>query len=64
MRLLKYAEKKHPKLKFELLDNTEPEHNISRAKVIGGWLISEKHFRGGVTFYPDPNHEWDGNSLD
>jgi hypothetical protein len=32
-----------------------------RAKVPGGWLVMV----GGnaLTFLPDPNHEWDGNSL-
>ena len=34
--------------------------DTNRAKVAGGWLVS--HF-GGVAFLPDPNHQWDGNSL-
>lgn len=39
--------------------------NIRRAKVPGGWLIyAESGYGGGVTFLPDPKHEWDGNSLD
>jgi hypothetical protein len=33
-----------------------------RAKVPGGWLIMLFTIQG-VTFYPDPKHEWDGNSL-
>jgi len=40
---------------------------VSRAKVPGGWLVL---VRGGgadealgLTFYPDPEHKWDGNSL-
>ncbi len=36
-----------------------------RAKVPGGWLVL---FSGsassGVTFYPDPKHEWDGGTED
>ena len=36
-----------------------------RAKVPGGWLIGI--FLGGqavsITFYPDPDHKWDGSSL-
>ncbi len=35
-----------------------------RAKVPGGWLVwTGRYDQGGLTFYPDPNHEWDGNSL-
>ena len=37
---------------------------ISRSKILGGWLVyagfSEQ---GGVTFVPDPQHQWDGGSL-
>jgi hypothetical protein len=37
-----------------------------RARVPGGWLIFiEKPWRGGLcgaTFYPDPNHVWDGGT--
>ena len=36
----------------------------ARAKVPGGWLIAVVGGNGGgVTFFPDPRHEWDGNSL-
>lgn len=40
------------------------ELRTHRAKVAGGWLVSvENRLRGtvngvGVTFYPDPKHEW------
>ena len=39
---------------------------LSRARVPGGWLI---YMWGGgrvagITFYPDPQHQWDGSSLD
>jgi hypothetical protein len=40
-----------------------------RAKVPGGWLImAEPTHRVGeggpsLVFYPDPAHEWDGQSL-
>ncbi|MDR9768112.1 hypothetical protein RJP56_18790 [Shewanella baltica] len=35
-----------------------------RTKVLGGWLISSFVSEGmGLTFIPDPKHEWDGNSL-
>lgn len=35
-----------------------------RTKVPGGWLILASNAAGsGLTFMPDPQHEWDGNSL-
>lgn len=38
--------------------------SVQRAKVPGGWLITTwLGDSGGVTFLPDPDHEWDGNSL-
>lgn len=38
---------------------------LYRAKVPGGWLLATSGGQGlsGVTFYPDPRHEWDGGSL-
>ena len=45
---------------------------VSRTKVPGGWLVyvydhSETDLRGwahgGLTFYPDPEHEWSGSSI-
>ena len=35
---------------------------LLRAKVPGGWLIAAGS-GAGLTFYPDPDHEWDGTSL-
>jgi hypothetical protein len=37
-----------------------------RAKVVGGWLMLFCGDAGisGVTFYPDPDHEWDGGTED
>ena len=35
---------------------------LLRAKVRGGWLIAAASGTG-LTFYPDPGHEWDGTSL-
>jgi hypothetical protein len=41
-----------------------------RARVPGGWLVQVQRSTGdnsastgGLAFYPDPNHEWDGNSV-
>jgi hypothetical protein len=45
-------------LKFERLD--AGGYAVARAKVPGGWLIA---CGTGVTFYPDPDHEWDGSSA-
>jgi len=43
-------------LPFEALSSNIK--GLSRAKVPGGWLIASSN--GGVTFYPDPDHSWDG----
>lgn len=39
--------------------------DVKRAKVPGGWLVYVQYTvdSAGITFYPDPNHEWDGSSL-
>ena len=39
---------------------------IYRARVAGGWLVVCAGAEGvsGVTFYPDPKHEWIGGTLD
>ena len=34
---------------------------MSRGKVAGGWLVKVD---GGVCFYPDAGHKWDGGTLD
>jgi hypothetical protein len=39
---------------------------VRRAKVPGGWLVYTSngyHHHGGLTFYPDPDHLWDGGTL-
>jgi hypothetical protein len=47
-----------------------PPPEIVRAKVPGGWLICAGYVLAlggvaysGMTFYPDPDHLWDGNAL-
>lgn len=42
---------------------------ILRAKIPGGWLVKGQFRQGdsagfGLTFVPDPDHAWDGTSLD
>jgi hypothetical protein len=45
---------------WQEIGKTKGDSLVYRLKVVGGWLI---HLGGGVTFYPDPEHKWDGNSL-
>ena len=55
-----------PTLKFEKLDvgKTLSSARVSRAKIPGGWLlIVTSNSGGGLTFYSDPQHKWDGSSL-
>lgn len=61
-------------LKWEPL-RVEPSATITdvqRSRVPGGWLIyvcnniadpEMPSAHGGLTFYPDPEHKWDGASL-
>ena len=52
-----------PKLEFEWL-TVANWPSIRRAKVKGGWLVmTSGRAEAGITFYPDPKHEWDGGSL-
>ena len=51
-----------PKVKWEELEMKGWKGTILlRAKVPGGWLMGI--VGGGMTFVPDPDHKWDGNSL-
>jgi len=53
-----------PKLEFEKLDIGSQQTRLSRAKIPGGWLLlASSNSGGGLTFYSDPEHKWDGNSL-
>ena len=36
--------------------------HIRRAQIPGGWLVVLRD-TGGITFVPDPKHEWDGGSV-
>ncbi len=38
-----------------------PLRKLFRTKVPGGWLVSST--TASITFFPDPKHRWDGNSL-
>jgi hypothetical protein len=56
-------------LDFEKLETSGIDFGHAvRAKVPGGWLVyvhgnalGQSH--GGMTFYPDPEHAWNGSSL-
>jgi len=44
--------------------DTEISVKVYRAKVLGGWLVLVMWSDGGsTTFYPDPQHQWNGSSL-
>ena len=47
------------KLQFQPLSSTV---RLSRAKVPGGWLLATP--QGGIGFYPDAKHEWNGESAE
>ena len=42
-----------------------PYQAIYRSKVPGGWLMGSFGNSGtmALSFYPDPDHRWDGNSI-
>jgi hypothetical protein len=46
-------------LRWEQLRSTSP---TARAKVPGGWLVAANG--SGLAFYPDPEHGWDGASME
>ena len=40
--------------------------SVLRDRVPGGWLVyasNSFYHHGGLTFYPDPEHQWNGGSL-
>jgi hypothetical protein len=50
---------------WEQLDSTKGL-TVLRVPVPGGWLVyasNSYHQHGGLTFYPDPDHLWDGGSM-
>lgn len=62
------SSKNLPILNWEEIINKDAHSQSSdstyRTKVPGGWLMSALVTRdSGLTFIPDPDHEWDGNSL-
>lgn len=56
-------------IKWETLEHNQ-NGSMQRARVPGGWLVkfagsgyAGEGFGVGLTFYPDPYHEWDGTTL-
>lgn len=47
-------------LQWEPLESSH--YSLMRAKVPGGWLVAAGN-GAGLTFYPDPRHQWDGASV-
>jgi hypothetical protein len=49
------------KLVWEMIEAEPAYRKIERAKVPGGWLVRMEvgGSGGGITFVPDPNHEWE-----
>ena len=63
-------ETKQPQLLWHKLQSSRAEGrafklgwDVQRTKVPGGWLVLVIHNTTGITFYPDPEHTWDGGSL-
>ncbi len=51
----------------QIESNVYSFQEIYRTKVPGAWLVVIKGTSGedvSLTFYPDPNYEWDGDSMD
>ncbi len=59
-------EPERPQLVWEKLNSAGGgvlHWDVHRAKVPGGWLVLVMHNTTGLTFYPDPEHRWDGGGL-
>ncbi|WP_239660386.1 hypothetical protein [Cardiobacterium hominis] len=58
------SNRRTPVLEWQKLKSRNNKHiaELYRTAVPGGWLISQSG-TGGLVFLPDPDHEWDGDSL-
>lgn len=58
------SNRRTPVLEWQKLKSRNNKHmsELYRTAVPGGWLISQSE-TGGLVFLPDPEHEWDGDSL-
>lgn len=56
-------------LRFLPLQSSNSSNRLERAKVPGGWLVTSSRDGGpgqigsGITFVPDPDHQWDGQAI-
>ena len=54
-------------VKVEWFGKIDSTHSLGRIKVPGGWLVLLKLTFGAyvisITFFPDPEHTWDGKEL-
>jgi hypothetical protein len=59
---------KKTELVFQQLVTSNLLLDFRRAKVTGGWILTVGLMNtgrvNGLTFYPDPKHEWDGGSME
>ena len=56
-------------IKWEELKNKGLTGSSYRAKIVGGWLFiivrgNAQVNSSGASFIPDPEHKWDGSSID
>lgn len=53
-------------LEWETLRDKDKRLVMRRTRIFGGWLVLAESGYGasGLAFVPDPNHIWDGGSLD
>jgi hypothetical protein len=52
-------------IEWEEISDSNDSILVRRAKIPGGWLVFAYSYTleaTGLTFVPDPNHEWDGKS--
>ncbi|HEX6750286.1 MAG TPA: hypothetical protein VF092_23535 [Longimicrobium sp.] len=51
-------------LTYETLESNSALFVTLRTAVPGGWLVVvDADYGTGVTFFPDPDHAWDGSSV-
>jgi hypothetical protein len=52
------------KLRWEQIESARG--HVFRSKVPGGWLVILEYGSSSpsIVFYPDPDHAWDGSSLE